>query len=506
MKTGPLATGLFAALVSLGTATIAHAQATRTWVSGDGDDANPCSRTAPCLTFQGAYLKTAHPGVISVREPGDYGDLVIDKSVIIDGAAVGGDVAPVTATGIRVAAGPTDNVVLRSISLVGSGMGSGIRYESGRSLTIDGCHVSNFTNAIDVQLTTAGSLVVLDSTAIGNVGAGLRAESSNGGLLGSIARSQFDGNGFGIFAAGGARLSVYESTASQNGTGITAATEMAGALADVNLEGVTIASNDVGIAASSTAGNAVVRMSKVVGMSNTTDTTTTAGNAEIFSFGNNRFDEIASITAATIALSTDTPSNTVAVGESATYPVVATMRGILVSPVAFACSGLPAGFTCQFDPETLPGESPTGTVNVTVVPTVASKTGLLLGPGHGLGNTRGSGDSHPTWPFPTFAFAVPALALFGARRKLRVPLACLALVSFTATTACGSSSDDANTNDDTTSLPDGAAGDNDGSAPGRDGSAPDGGTDAGGPQTYSFKVTATSGVTNASLDLSLTVE
>lgn len=33
---------------------LANAQASRTWVSGVGDDANPCSRTAPCKTFAGA--------------------------------------------------------------------------------------------------------------------------------------------------------------------------------------------------------------------------------------------------------------------------------------------------------------------------------------------------------------------------------------------------------------------------------------------------------------------
>lgn len=496
MRNRSLKTGLLAAMISLGSVSVAHAQAARTWVSGAGSDANPCSRTAPCQTFQAAYAQTSVAGIISVRDPGEFGDIVITHSIVLDGTGPFGDMAPATTAGIVVAAGPTDNVILRSLSLVGSGTGSGIRYESGRSLVIDDCHLSNFTNAIDVQLTAAGSLFVLDTTAVGNVGAGLRAEASNGGLLGTIARSQFESNGFGIFATGSTRLSVYESTASLNGTGITASTEMAGALADVNLEGVIVASNDVGIAASSTAGNAVIRMSKVVGMANATNTTTTAGNAQIFSFGNNRFDDVATISPATIALTTDTPSKTVAVGDSATYPVVATVSGILTSPIAFACSGLPAGFTCQFDPETLPGETSAGTVNVTVVPTTPSKTGLLLGPG------STSGHSHPAWPL-SFAFAIPAIALFGARRKLRAPLACLAFVSLAATTACGSSSDDTDKNDDTTALPDGAT---DGSTPGKDGAAPDGGDAASDPHTYPFKVTATSGVTNASLDLSVTVE
>ena len=47
----------------------AHAQATRTWVSGVGDDLNPCSRTAPCKTFAGAISKTFINGEIDCLDP-----------------------------------------------------------------------------------------------------------------------------------------------------------------------------------------------------------------------------------------------------------------------------------------------------------------------------------------------------------------------------------------------------------------------------------------------------
>src|SRR6201992_1224753 len=66
----------------------AQAQASRTWVCGVGDDANPCSRTAPCKTFAGAISKTAAGGEISVLDPGGYGALTITKSISIsDGGA-----------------------------------------------------------------------------------------------------------------------------------------------------------------------------------------------------------------------------------------------------------------------------------------------------------------------------------------------------------------------------------------------------------------------------------
>src|SRR4029077_20618861 len=64
---------------------LAHAQATRTWVSGVGDDANPCSRTAPCKTFAGAISKTADGGFINVLDSGGFGTVTITKGITIDG-------------------------------------------------------------------------------------------------------------------------------------------------------------------------------------------------------------------------------------------------------------------------------------------------------------------------------------------------------------------------------------------------------------------------------------
>src|SRR3712207_1724310 len=60
-------------------------QATRTWVSGVGDDANPCARTSPCKTFAGAISKTAPRGEINVLDPGGFGGVTITKSITIDG-------------------------------------------------------------------------------------------------------------------------------------------------------------------------------------------------------------------------------------------------------------------------------------------------------------------------------------------------------------------------------------------------------------------------------------
>src|SRR6201988_543245 len=90
-----------------------HAQASRTWVSGVGDDANPCSRTAPCKTFAGAISKTATLGYINVLDPGGFGAVTITKSITIDGGPFKPGILASLTTGIIVNAAGA-NVVLRN--------------------------------------------------------------------------------------------------------------------------------------------------------------------------------------------------------------------------------------------------------------------------------------------------------------------------------------------------------------------------------------------------------
>src|SRR6187431_265311 len=80
----PTTKALFVVTFMLVVASAAQAQS-RTWVSGVGDDLNPCSRTAPCKTFAGAISKTSKDGEISVLDPGGYGAVTITKSIYING-------------------------------------------------------------------------------------------------------------------------------------------------------------------------------------------------------------------------------------------------------------------------------------------------------------------------------------------------------------------------------------------------------------------------------------
>jgi len=156
-------------VLALASVTTAHAQASRTWVSGVGDDANPCSRTAPCKTFAGAISKTAAGGEIDALDPGGFGALTITKAITIDG---GGSLASVLVSGtnaINVAAGATDTVTLRNLGFNGIGTGlDGISITSAGTVNVMHCTFEGFTQSnIEINSTTSTYVLVEDSTMTG---------------------------------------------------------------------------------------------------------------------------------------------------------------------------------------------------------------------------------------------------------------------------------------------------------------------------------------------------
>ena len=170
------------AMLVLGTGMM-FGQASRTWVSGVGDDANPCSRTAPCKTFAGAISKTAAGGEIDALDPAGYGAVTITKAITIDGG--GGQVASVLVSGtngIVVQAGPSDVVILRNLRINGIGTGiNGVRFLSGKDLNVENCVIFGFTtNGLDIALNqgTAATVHVWHSMFKQNGGAGIRATNA----------------------------------------------------------------------------------------------------------------------------------------------------------------------------------------------------------------------------------------------------------------------------------------------------------------------------------------
>jgi hypothetical protein len=232
----------------------AHAQASRTWVSGVGDDANPCSRTAPCKTFAGAISKTAAGGEIDALDPGGYGAVTITKAITIDGG--GGQVASVLVAGtngIVVSAGASDVVILRNLrinGISGSGNGgiNGIRFLAGQQLIVDNCDIFGFTtNGIDVALAASGHAQVRNTT-IRNIGGfGIAATTASGFAVVQVLNSSFVGN---QSADGGVAANTNGAITVSNSNFFTLATgAQAGANAILNIENSIFSSANVAITA-----------------------------------------------------------------------------------------------------------------------------------------------------------------------------------------------------------------------------------------------------------------
>jgi hypothetical protein len=197
----------------------ANAQATRTWVSGVGDDANPCSRTAPCKTFAGAISKTAAGGEINVLDPGGFGPVTITKSISILSQFEAGVLASGSGTnGIVVNAAASDKVLLEGLDIegvVGTGL-NGVNMIGGGKLVVRKCSIRNFTgNGVNVVGTANARAFVEDSLIIGN-GGGVNLHGAGGvANNGWLERSLVDFNtNFAVRVDGASTLILSGSTLS----------------------------------------------------------------------------------------------------------------------------------------------------------------------------------------------------------------------------------------------------------------------------------------------------
>jgi hypothetical protein len=205
----------------------AQAQLTRTWISGiNGDDPNPCSRTAPCRTFQGAMSKTAAGGEIDLLDPQGGGPIGINKSITIDGG--NGQGANVTANGVNgvvINTGNTGIVILRNLRINGAGVGlNGIVVKGAGRLLIEDCEIYGFiTHGIAIEISSGTTQVVINRTTIfGNGQGGIQVKPSGGGTTVTVRDAVTSGNTFGIgldTTGGGTASAMVERTNISENTG-----------------------------------------------------------------------------------------------------------------------------------------------------------------------------------------------------------------------------------------------------------------------------------------------
>jgi hypothetical protein len=279
-----------ASAATFGFATPASAQATRTWVSGVGDDVNPCSRTAPCKTFAGAISKTAAGGEINCLDPGGFGAVTIIKSMTIacpyteGGALAGGNgvVVNMPAT--------TDVTFLRGLDIFGVNPPSnGVRFINNGTLHIEDCVIRRFNAAssagVSVAVTGAAKLFISNSTiaengngATGggiviapavidntrvrdNANFGVRGDSTNGSITLVMEDDDISGNASGVSLQTGQVINAFltDSIVSNNSTvGIVGN----GPVVAMHVGNTTITGNTLGVSA--------------------------VGGAQVLTYGNNR--------------------------------------------------------------------------------------------------------------------------------------------------------------------------------------------------------------------------
>jgi hypothetical protein len=199
------------ALALVGTVLIpappAVAQATRTWVSGVGDDANPCSRTAPCKTFAGAISKTATNGEINTLDPGGFGGVTITKSITINACTsnMGGVLVSGT-NAIVVNALTTSRVTLRCLDINGLGTSlNAVRILQAKGVKIVDSEIFGFTrNAVDVANSNAGlSVTVVRNFIHDNTGVGVMVAptTSSATVKVAVRNNEIVENGCGVAAS-----------------------------------------------------------------------------------------------------------------------------------------------------------------------------------------------------------------------------------------------------------------------------------------------------------------
>jgi hypothetical protein len=231
---------------------LAQAQATRTWVSGVGNDADPCSRTAPCKTFAGAISKTALGGEIDALDPAGYGAVTITKAITIDGGTGSGWASILAAgtNGVIVNAGANDKVILRHISFNGVNQTlspgiNGIRYLAGKQLNVEQCVIFGFnTNGIDFSVGAGRNLYVKDTDFTNITGTAISITAPSSGFhVANIDNVHLEGNGNGIVIAANCFAMVSNSSIFQSTTnGLSAANG-----ATINVESVVLAHNGTGV-------------------------------------------------------------------------------------------------------------------------------------------------------------------------------------------------------------------------------------------------------------------
>lgn len=270
-------------------ASLAQAQATRTWVSGVGDDVNPCSRTAPCKTFAGAISKTATNGEINCLDNGAFGAVTLTKSITIDCHEIFAGVLHSATTGVTINfdsfAGTDTRKTVRLRNLNFSGFDTGLRgirviggvASANSEVIIEDCRIDGSFGSPGrgiEDFRTGGGLLSVDNTIIRNLGNAAISVDPNSALGGGstqitvrISNTWVNNTAFGLNFGSNVKATIYRTVV----TGVTNsgifAIQNSGGTTEVDVDRCTINNNGTGINASTA--NTAIRVSNSTLLGNT---------------------------------------------------------------------------------------------------------------------------------------------------------------------------------------------------------------------------------------------
>lgn len=281
-----LFTTIVFAVCAFAAALTTNAQATRTWVSGVGDDVNPCSRTAPCKTFAGAISKTATNGEINCLDPGGYGAVTITKSIIIDCEDTQGSILASGTNGVIInitAATDTRKAVkLRGLSINGANTGiNGVRVLAATSVNLEEVVIYGFnTHGVSIETTSGTPKISIDNCAMSrNVGQGINSFVTGGTVSLDVSNTLLNNNATGLSLSSNTKATISHSVINSNATGLVAAS------ASMGVRACTISNNTTGI--SSLAGGSFRIMNSMVTANGTG--LSASGGGQIISHVSNMF-------------------------------------------------------------------------------------------------------------------------------------------------------------------------------------------------------------------------
>ena len=296
----------------------AQAQATRTWISGVGDDVNPCSRTAPCKTFPGAISKTAAGGEIDTLDPGGFGAVTVTKAITLANEGIGEAgilVAGTNGVTVNCATDPNCTVVLRGLVIDGGPIGSnslsGVKFVAGKTLIVQNCAIRNFTGGSPngygiffapsssnaTQLIVQNTSITTNGVGGSGTGGGIFVQpTGSGNVTVSVKGSLVDSNNAGIridstLMTGGtinASVSTSDVMGNTNGGVAAIAQNSGGQPVTIIIDGSTITSNNVGINSNGQMATLRIGTSKLTG--NVTGYKQ-VNNSTMTSYGNNQISD-----------------------------------------------------------------------------------------------------------------------------------------------------------------------------------------------------------------------